>query len=167
MIPLREVSLDKVRPWKPLFKATQHRSIASHLMLEKKAKDHKTAYEQLSSMPMVKVGYEVYADGLTRVIRICEVSKSHKGDSVFRSRSKVHFRITHLGIQILEKVKQVSWSSISLSFAPSYLYYVAIPALVFVDLLCLIYLILCSNVYAEYRGENCPVIFSDPSGKAR
>ncbi|KAL0689230.1 hypothetical protein Bca4012_088908 [Brassica carinata] len=52
MIPLREVSLDKVRPWKPLFKATQHRSIASHLMLEKKAKDHKTAYEQLSSMPM-------------------------------------------------------------------------------------------------------------------
>lgn len=117
IIPLREVSLDKVRPWKPLFKATQRRSIASHLMLEKKAKDHKTAYEQLGSMPMVKVGYEVYADGLTRVIRICEVSKSLKGDSVFRSRSKIQFRITHLGIQLLEKVKQVSRSSTSL-FAP-------------------------------------------------
>ncbi|CAN7110576.1 unnamed protein product [Brassica rapa subsp. narinosa] len=118
MIPLREVSLDKVRPWKPLFKATQHRSIASHLMLEKKAKDHKTAYEQLSSMPMVKVGYEVYADGLTRVIRICEVSKSHKGDSVFRSRSKVQFRITHLGIQLLEKVKQNTEEKTVLSYSP-------------------------------------------------
>ncbi|KAL0876286.1 hypothetical protein Bca101_025991 [Brassica carinata] len=118
MIPLREVSLDKVRPWKPLFKATQHRSIASHLMLEKKAKDHKTAYEQLSSMPMVKVGYEVYADGLTRVIRICEVSKSLKGDSVFRSRSKVQFRINHLGIQLLEKVKQNAEEKTVLSYSP-------------------------------------------------
>ncbi|CAH8305702.1 unnamed protein product [Eruca vesicaria subsp. sativa] len=118
MIPLREVSLDKVRPWKPLFKATQHRSIASHLMLEKKAKDHKTAYEQLSSMPMVKVGYEVYADGLTRVIRICEVSKSLKEDSVFRSRSKIQFRITHLGIQLLEKVKQNAEEKSVPSYSP-------------------------------------------------
>lgn len=108
MIPLREVSLDKVRAWKPLFKATQHRSIASHLMMKKKTKDHKTADEELSSIPMVKVGYEVYADGLTRVIRICEVSESLKGDSVFHSRSKIQFRVTHLGIHLLEKVKQVS-----------------------------------------------------------
>lgn len=119
MIPLREVSLDKVRPWKPLFKATQHRSIASHLMLEKKAKDHKKASEELSSIPMVKVGYEVYADGLTRVIRICEVSKSLKGDSVSHSRSKIQFRITHLGIHLLEKAKQVSLYCTS--FPPSYL----------------------------------------------
>ncbi|KFK40709.1 hypothetical protein AALP_AA2G031100 [Arabis alpina] len=118
MIPLREVSLDKVRPWKSLFKATQHRSIASHLMLEKKAKDHKTAYEQLSSIPMVKVGYEVYADGLTRVIRICEVSKSLKGDSVFQSRSKVQFRITHLGIHLLEKVKHNAEEKTVLSYSP-------------------------------------------------
>ncbi|ESQ46725.1 hypothetical protein EUTSA_v10027614mg [Eutrema salsugineum] len=118
MIPLREVSLDKVRPWKPLFKATQHRSIASHLMLEKKAKDHKTAYEQLSSIPMVKVGYEVYADGLTRVIRICEASKSLKEDSVFQSRSKIQFRITHLGIHLLEKVKQNAEEKIVLTYSP-------------------------------------------------
>ncbi|CAE6075717.1 unnamed protein product [Arabidopsis arenosa] len=78
MIPLREVSLDKVRPWKPLFKATQHRSIASHLMLKKKAKDHKTADKELSSIPMVKVGYEVYADGLTRVIRILKQNAEEK-----------------------------------------------------------------------------------------
>lgn len=86
-------------------------------MLEKKAKDNKTAYEKMSSTPMVKVGYEVYADGLTRVIRICEVSKSLKGDSVFHSRSKIQFRMTHLGIHLLEKVKQVSLYCASL-FCP-------------------------------------------------
>ncbi|KAG7565151.1 Vacuolar protein sorting-associated protein 13 C-terminal [Arabidopsis suecica] len=118
MIPLREVSLDKVRPWKPLFKATQHRNIASHLMLKKKAKDHKTADKELSSIPMVKVGYEVYADGLIRVIRICEVSESLKGDSVFQSRSKIQFRVTHLGIHLLEKVKQNAEEKTVMSYSP-------------------------------------------------
>ncbi|EFH54003.1 hypothetical protein ARALYDRAFT_485391 [Arabidopsis lyrata subsp. lyrata] len=118
MVPLREVSLDKVRPWKPLFKETQHRSIASHLMLKKKAKDHKTADKELSSIPMVKVGYEVYADGLTRVIRICEVSESLKGDSVFQSRSKIQFRVTHLGIHLLEKVKQNAEEKTVMSYSP-------------------------------------------------
>ncbi|XP_010515400.1 PREDICTED: uncharacterized protein LOC104791262 [Camelina sativa] len=118
MIPLREVSLDKVRPWKPLFKATQHRSVASHLMMKKKAKDHKTVDEELSSIPMVKVGYEVYADGLTRVIRICEVSESLKGDSVFHSRSKTQFRVTHLGIHLLEKVKQNAEEKTVVSYSP-------------------------------------------------
>ncbi|EOA26077.1 hypothetical protein CARUB_v10019496mg [Capsella rubella] len=118
MIPLREVSLDKVRPWKPLFKATQHRGIASHLMMKKKTKNHKAADEELSSIPMVKVGYEVYADGLTRVIRICEVSESLKGDSLFHSRLKIQFRLTHLGIHLLEKVKQNAEEKTAMSYSP-------------------------------------------------
>ncbi|XP_010558503.1 PREDICTED: uncharacterized protein LOC104827123 [Tarenaya hassleriana] len=116
--PLREVNLDKIRPWRPLLKVTQHRGLVNHLVLEKKANKQKINCGELSNIHMVKVGYEVYADGLTRVLRICEVSESSKGDTMFHSRSKIQFRVNHLGIHLLEKVKQNFEENSVPSFAP-------------------------------------------------
>lgn len=91
---LREINLDKVRTWKPFYKLRQHRGLASTLPL-------------VNGMEMVKIGYEVYADGPTRVLRICEISGSHKGDIVFQSCAKIQLRVSHLAIHLLERVKQV------------------------------------------------------------
>jgi hypothetical protein len=91
---LREINLDKVRTWKPFYKLRQHRGLASNL-------------HSVNGMEMVKIGYEVYADGPTRVLRICEISDSHNGDTVFQSCAKIQLRVSHLAIHLLEHGKQV------------------------------------------------------------
>ncbi|XP_059458026.1 uncharacterized protein LOC132187653 isoform X3 [Corylus avellana] len=89
----REINLDKVRTWKPLYKLRQHRGLSSNLPL-------------INGMETVKIGYEVYTDGPTRVLRICEISGSHKADTVFQSCAKIQLRVSHLAIHLLECGKQ-------------------------------------------------------------
>lgn len=63
---------------------------------------------ELNSMEMVKVGYEVYADGPTRVLRFCEIAKSHKRETVYQSCEKIEMRVPQFTIELLEQGKQVS-----------------------------------------------------------
>ena len=58
-------------------------------------------------MEIVKVGYEVYADGPTRVLRICEFLDNHKGDEEFRSCAKIQLRVPCFAVHLLEHGKQV------------------------------------------------------------
>lgn len=98
--------MDKVRGWKPFFKLGQQ--LAYHFLLDNKSDTKPTNGVEINSMERVKVGYEVYADGSTRVLRICEISKSHKGETVFQSCEKIQLRIPQLTLQLLEQGKQVS-----------------------------------------------------------
>lgn len=105
---LREINLDKVRPWKPFLKLKQHRGLASYVALDKKSGDQRTSFGEFNGIEMVKVGYEVCADGLTRVLRICESSDSRKRDTALQFCAKIQLRISHFAIHLLEHRKKVS-----------------------------------------------------------
>ncbi|KAK7858698.1 hypothetical protein CFP56_010476 [Quercus suber] len=85
-LQLREINLDKVRAWKSFYKPWQHRGLASN------SGDQRINIGEVIGKEMVKVGFEVYADGLTRVLRICEISSSNKGDSMLKSRAKIQLK---------------------------------------------------------------------------
>lgn len=104
---LRVINLDKVRPWKPFYKLKQHRGLGSHLLLRKKLGDQRASFGELNGIEMVKVGYEICADGPTRVLRICEFSDGHRGNRIFQFCAKIQLRISHLAIHLLEHRKQV------------------------------------------------------------
>ncbi|KAG4175488.1 hypothetical protein ERO13_A11G188400v2 [Gossypium hirsutum] len=101
----REINLDKVRTWKPFYKLTQER-LASHILFDKKSKGKRSRFGEHQGMNAVRVGYEVYADGPTRVLRICEFSDSHKQDKTFHSCAKIRMRVSQFAIQLLEKAKE-------------------------------------------------------------
>ncbi|KAJ7952892.1 Vacuolar protein sorting-associated protein [Quillaja saponaria] len=103
---LQEIKLDKVRPWKPLYKHRQHSLLAPHLLLDKKSIDWKPSFSESDGREMLKVGYEIYADGPTRVLRICEISQSFKGDTVFHSYGKIQLRISQFAVHLLEHANQ-------------------------------------------------------------
>ncbi|XP_038718872.1 uncharacterized protein LOC120011821 isoform X2 [Tripterygium wilfordii] len=113
---LREINLDKVRSWKSFLKRNQKLGIASHLLLEKKVRDHGT--NQFDSSNVARVGYEVYAEGTTRVLRICEFSDIQKGDKGFQSFAKFELRVPHLGFHLLEHAKQDANESEESYYAP-------------------------------------------------
>lgn len=52
---------------------------------------------------MFKIGYEVYADGLTRVLRICEHVENPKAEKVQRPIARAQFRISYMCIHLLDK----------------------------------------------------------------
>ncbi|XP_011099247.1 uncharacterized protein LOC105177708 isoform X2 [Sesamum indicum] len=104
---LREINLDKVRSWKPFYRNKQTRGLGFHLPLDKKPEDQKrTTYSQLIGSETVKVGFEVYADGVTRVLRICEFSGGHKANMVSGSRRKMRLRISYFSVHLLEHAEQ-------------------------------------------------------------
>ncbi|KAH0971337.1 hypothetical protein GBA52_023493 [Prunus armeniaca] len=105
---LREINLDKVRAWKPFYKLRQQSGLASHLPLGKRSVDQRIDFGELNAMEMVKVGYEVYADGPTRVLRFCEISRSHKGDKMFHSCEKIQLRVPQFTVHLLEHEKKAS-----------------------------------------------------------
>lgn len=112
MHTLREINLDKVRPWKPFFKLKQHRSLASYVAFGKKSGDQRTSFSEFNGMEIVKVGYEVRADGPTRILRICESSDSHKRNTASKFCAKIQLRISYFALHLLEHRKQVSVSYI-------------------------------------------------------
>ncbi|CAN1225139.1 hypothetical protein LINGRAPRIM_LOCUS954 [Linum grandiflorum] len=97
---LREINLDKVRTWKPFTRLTPLRSLVSHPLLEGKGVKKSS---QSNNIAVVRIGYEVYAEGATRVLRICEFSDSHKGDRSSQSSARIRLRLTEFAIRILEQ----------------------------------------------------------------
>lgn len=106
-LQLREIKLDKVRPWKPFYKVGQQRVLAPRLLSDKRSRDHSVTFNGFNGVEMEKVGYEIYAEGPTRVLRICEISDCFKGDSVLDLRAKMQLRISQFAIHLLEPSKQV------------------------------------------------------------
>ncbi|XP_052287194.1 uncharacterized protein LOC102617616 isoform X2 [Citrus sinensis] len=118
MHTLREINLDKVRPWKPFFKLKQHRSLASYAAFGKKLGDQRTSFGEFNGMEIVKVGYEVRADGPTRILRICESSDSHKRNTASKFCAKIQLRISYFALHLLEHRKQDMDESDASSYAP-------------------------------------------------
>ncbi|XP_028760435.1 uncharacterized protein LOC114719142 isoform X2 [Neltuma alba] len=106
-LQLREIKLDKVRPWKPFYKVGQQRVLAPHLLLDKRSRDQRATFNGLNGIEIEKVGYEIYAEGPTRVLRICEISDCFKGDRVLDLCAKMQLRISLFAIHLLEPAKQV------------------------------------------------------------
>lgn len=106
-LQLREIKLDKVHSWKPFYKVGQQRVLAPRLLLDKRSQDQRASSSRFNSMEMAKVGYEIYAEGPTRVLRICEISDSFKRDTVLDFCAKMHLRISQFAIHLLEPAKQV------------------------------------------------------------
>ncbi|XP_028780071.1 uncharacterized protein LOC114736421, partial [Neltuma alba] len=105
-LQLREIKLDKVRPWKPFYKVGQQRVLAPHLLLDKRSRDQRATFNGLNGIEIEKVGYEIYAEGPTRVLRICEISDCFKGDRVLDLCAKMQLRISLFAIHLLEPAKQ-------------------------------------------------------------
>ncbi|KAI5581654.1 hypothetical protein BDE02_07G032300 [Populus trichocarpa] len=114
----REINLDKVRAWKPFFKSTKLRGLASHSFLHKESRDQKSYFDNLNSMDIMKVGYEVYAEGTTRVLRICEFLDSHKRDRLSQLRAKIQVRVFHFAIHFLEHEKKDVDEVVDLTYTP-------------------------------------------------
>ncbi|KAL6551686.1 hypothetical protein OROGR_007840 [Orobanche gracilis] len=104
---LHEINLDKVRSWKPFYRSKRTRGSGFHLPLNNKLEDlNRTTYSRLIGSQTVKVGYEVYAEGVTRVLRICEFSDSRKVNMVSGSGRKMRLRISYFSIHLLEPAQQ-------------------------------------------------------------
>ncbi|PNY03612.1 hypothetical protein L195_g000019 [Trifolium pratense] len=105
-LQLREIKLDKVRAWTPFYKLGQQRVLATRLISDKRSRDRKASFSEPDGFEMTKVGYEIYAEGPTRVLRICEITDSFKRDTVLDLRAKIQLRVSQLAVHILEHVTQ-------------------------------------------------------------
>ncbi|KAE9614347.1 putative vacuolar protein sorting-associated protein [Lupinus albus] len=103
---LHEIKLDKVRAWKPFYKLRQQRALVPDLLLDKRSRDQMAGFREYNSMEMENIGYEIYAEGPTRVLRICEISDSFKKDTVIDLCAKFQLRVSHIAIHLLEHIKQ-------------------------------------------------------------
>ncbi|KAK4778296.1 hypothetical protein SAY87_018483 [Trapa incisa] len=100
---LREINLDKVREWKPFFKFRRYEGLSSHFLSDKKLQNDQSKLGGLKEL--MNVGYEVYADGPTRVLRISEISDRQNVDKMFHSNGKIRLRIPYLAIHMIELKK--------------------------------------------------------------
>ncbi|CAL0312729.1 unnamed protein product [Lupinus luteus] len=103
---LHEIKLDKVRAWKPFYKLRQQRALVPYLLLDKRTRDKMASFREYSSMEMENIGYEIYAEGPTRVLRICDISDSFMKDTVIDLHAKFQLRVSQIAIHLLEHVKQ-------------------------------------------------------------
>lgn len=105
------LTIVKAREWKPLYKVSQRRALGLNFPLDKKKTGEKGKMSKLShvnEMDMVNLGYEVYAHGLTRVLRICERKDSRKLNRQFYPGAKITLRVSRFSIHFSERAKQVS-----------------------------------------------------------
>lgn len=106
---LREINLDKLRPWKSFFRVRKQGDLASQLPLDTRVSVRRGENVVRTNDSYVgNVGYEVYVDGPTRVLRICHSPGRRKADSKYQSCNKVQLRISYFAIRLLEPCKQVS-----------------------------------------------------------
>ncbi|XP_056697041.1 uncharacterized protein [Spinacia oleracea] len=104
---LREISLDKLRPWKSFFRVRKQRELASRLPLDTRVSNRRgTNLAQVNGTDVENAGYEVYVDGPTRVLRISNSSGRRKADCKYQSCKKIQLRISYFAIRLLEPCKQ-------------------------------------------------------------
>ncbi|KAK7359915.1 hypothetical protein VNO77_01883 [Canavalia gladiata] len=117
-LQLREIKLDKVQAWKPFYKLGQETILAPRLLFDKKSRDQTMSFNDHDGLEMAKVGYEIYADGPTRVLRICQISDSFKRDTVIDLRAKIQLRVSQFAVHLLEPVKQEEGDNEIKDFTP-------------------------------------------------
>lgn len=63
----------------------------------------KQRFNEPFGLRVFKIGYEVYVDGLTRVLRICEHADNPKIEKVQWPLASIQFRISYACIHLLDK----------------------------------------------------------------
>ncbi|XP_068653783.1 uncharacterized protein [Aristolochia californica] len=114
----REINIDKMCPWKPFFKLRHTRGLAVHLPLEKKSGAKRRESGELQELEVPKVGYEVYADGLTRVLRICVSPDNQMEDKGVQLITKIQIRVPSLSIHFLEEAKWEDEGPVAMIYSP-------------------------------------------------
>ncbi|KAG0468893.1 hypothetical protein HPP92_018221 [Vanilla planifolia] len=107
---VREINIDKVSEWKPFFKIRQQKGLLLHFPLNKQSEIEKTTSDEPHKLEIFKVGFEIYADGSTRVLRFCEATKRIEHITVQPS-TNFQLRLSSFAIHLLErKVEAISES---------------------------------------------------------
>ncbi|GAB2259820.1 hypothetical protein Droror1_Dr00010675 [Drosera rotundifolia] len=102
----QEINLDKLRSWKTFFKTRQQMKLPYYLAQNSEILEERSKLGPSKSLDIGKVGYEVYADGPTRVLRISDVRGTSEGNKVIGSRIKVQFRVSNFAVRLLEHSRQ-------------------------------------------------------------
>ncbi|CAM0949165.1 unnamed protein product [Alopecurus aequalis] len=102
---LREIKIDKISPWKPFLKMRQNSRLNLDFSFNNGLTAGKKRFDDSFGLRVFKIGYEVYADGLTRVLRICERAENPKAEKVQRPIAHAQFRISYMCIHLLDKGK--------------------------------------------------------------
>lgn len=105
---MREINIDKISSWKPLFKMRQ--GMVMNLPQNKGYGKEKETLD-ICGPDIFKVGYEIYADGPTRVLRFCETADRYKEEKVVRPSIGIRFVVSSFTVNLLEKEKQDADSS--------------------------------------------------------
>ncbi|KAJ1266147.1 hypothetical protein BS78_08G128600 [Paspalum vaginatum] len=100
---LREIKIDKISPWKPFLKVRQNSRLNLDLSFTNGLSSRKQRFDESFGLRVFKIGYEVYADGLTRVLRICEHANNPKIENIQRPIASVQFRVSYVCIHLLDK----------------------------------------------------------------
>ncbi|KAL9241362.1 hypothetical protein vseg_015482 [Gypsophila vaccaria] len=104
---LREINLDKLRPWKPFFRIRQQRELASKLTPDSRVSVHiGTNVVLMNGTAVENIGYEVRADGPTRVLCICLSQGNRIGDRKFHSSKMIQLRVSYFAIRMLECLRR-------------------------------------------------------------
>ncbi|KAH7673564.1 Vacuolar protein sorting-associated protein 13 [Dioscorea alata] len=102
----REINIDKVCTWKPFFKIMQNKGPVLPLATEKRSEVGKRTTYGTRGLELFMVGYEVFTDGFTRVLRICERPDGYKKEKVLLPSSNMQFRVSYFAIHLLENGRQ-------------------------------------------------------------
>ncbi|XP_044379606.1 uncharacterized protein [Triticum aestivum] len=98
---LREIKIDKISPWKPFLKMRSRLNL--DFSFSNGLSSEKQGFDDSFGLRVFKIGYEVYADGLTRVLRICEQAENPKAEKIQRPIAHAQFRISYMCIHLLDK----------------------------------------------------------------
>lgn len=100
---MREIKIDKITPWKPFLKMRQNSRLTLDFSFSDGLSSRKQRFDESFGLRVFKIGYEVYADGLTRVLRICEHADNPKIEKIQRPIASLQFRISYVRIHLLDK----------------------------------------------------------------
>ncbi|TVT99078.1 hypothetical protein EJB05_55577, partial [Eragrostis curvula] len=104
---LREIKIDKISPWKPFLKMRQNSRLNLDFSFSNGLGSGKQGFDKSFGRRMFKIGYEVYADGLTRVLRICEHADNPRTEKIQRPIASAQFGISYVCIHLLDKGQSV------------------------------------------------------------
>lgn len=102
---IREINIDKVCEWKPFFKTRNHRGMLLHLLPNKQFENEQGTSKKPHGIDIHKLGFEVYADGSTRVLRLCESKKMEQISA--QPSASVRLRLSSFVVHFLENIKQM------------------------------------------------------------
>jgi hypothetical protein len=107
----REINMDKLRAWKLFRTATRKKGFMLQLPFQDDTGEVEEDKDILTDTEFLNVGFEVCADGPTRVLRVCKDAESNKKSqwqsNIKRRQTEMDVRVPLLCLSIVEPGKQV------------------------------------------------------------